>query len=694
MHRSTLLRPLAAFALLLFTTVSHSSPGRELIVHLASRPLGVSAAAEEARLASLLDALSVAPVRRLDDGLALACAAAAAGPGPFDLDPSRFLLVTAADSASAEAARETLMADPGIVWVEPNAVREPAVLPPGFPSDPLFADTRQWGLMNRGPAGAYGGVAGADIHALEAWALSVGASTMRLAIADTGVDPAHPELQAPIAGGGLRMELGANVTGDPNPAWADSFGHGTTVAGVMAARTHEGARFDSLGMAGVCGGDGAANPGCRLVPIKIAPGRTGTATSFDIARAMLHATSVGARAMNLSFAGGGPSRLERLAMLHAITHGCVVVAAAGNLGFTDGTRPQYPAAYAADGLGIQVGASDPWDRRPVWSSHGPGLDVLAPGLDIWTCRMTYSTLAPYVAASGTSFAAPFATGTIGLLAAARPDLMDTDFQQILRASADDVGAPGHDDETGWGRLNAAAALHAVDPALGLWHDEVAGATFTSAGFDTLIAGEPGPGALERVTGPVRVERIEVTATVAVPDSFTGPVRVWPRVGGTFTGRGATRMPYWTPWAEVVAQEARAFTLRGYVFRVAGPCAPWGGESWLPLPLDQARFGFTVLGPVARGPILAAPAPAADAPRLAAHPNPFRTATLVSGPAGSPVTILDAAGRVVRRGVLDGTMGRLVWDGLDGRGRRVRPGLYLVRCDRPAGSLFAKVVRLE
>jgi hypothetical protein len=504
------------------------------------------------------------------------------------------------------------------------------------------------------------------------------------------------------------MELGINVTADPSPAWADTFGHGTPVAGVMAARTHEGVHFDSLGMAGVCGGDGLANPGCHIVPIKIAPGRSGSATSFDIARAILYATAVGARAVNLSFAGGGPSRLERLAMLHAITHGCVVVAAAGNHGYRDGGTPQYPAAYAADGLGIQVGASDPWDQRAVWSSFGPGLDLVAPGVDIWSCLMTYPIpdRPPhpyYLAVSGTSFAAPFATGTVGLLAARRPGLMDTDFQQLLRESADDVGAPGIDAETGWGRLNAAAALAAIDPALGLWHDEVAGGTLTGAGFDTLVADEPGPGAMERVRGPVRVERIEVRSTVTLPDSFAGPVRVWPRVGGTFTTRGAFRMPYWTPWAEVIAADARSFTMHGYLFRIAdSTCAACAGESWLPLPPDQARFGFTVLGPVRREATLAVP-PAPAQPPLAVTPNPFRATTLISAPAGSRVTLLDLSGRVVWRAFLpgrpDGTMGRLSWDGLDERGRRVRPGLYFVRCDRtdaspiPAPS-FAKVVRLE
>ncbi|HKQ58529.1 MAG TPA: S8 family serine peptidase, partial [Candidatus Eisenbacteria bacterium] len=593
-----------------------------------------------------------------------------------------------------------LRADPAVLWVEPNRVRGPAILPPGFPSDPLYTDTRQWGLTNAGARGAYGGLAGADIHAPGAWALSVGSRAVRLAVADTGVDPGHPELQAPLPGGGWRMELGINVTGEPTQAYADTFGHGTPVAGVMAARTHEGARFDSLGMAGVCGGDGAANPGCRLVPIKVTPGREGGASSFDIARAILYATEVGARAMNLSFAGSGPSRLERLAMLHAITHGCVVVAAAGNHGYANGDQPQYPAAYAADGVGIQVGASDPWDRRANWSSFGPGLDVLAPGVDIWSCIMTYPIPdrplhPPYMALSGTSFAAPFVTGTLGLLAALRPDLMDTDFQHILRESADDLGAPGRDAETGWGRLNAAAALAAVDPSLGLWHDEVAGDTFSSAGLDTLVLGEPGPGTLERVPRPIRVERIEVTATVAIPDSFVdGSVRVWPRVGGTFTGRGDARMPYWTPWAEVIAQDRHSFTLRGWLFRAADPaCAPCAQEPWLPFPWDQARFGFTVLGRV-RGSDVGAVSPAPAGRGVSARPNPFRSATRIEGPPGATVTIFDLGGRMVRRGVLDGTMGALPWNGCDMQGRPVRPGLYLVRCDRGAGPRLAKVVRLE
>jgi hypothetical protein len=101
----------------------------------------------------------------------------------------------------------------------------------------------------------------------------------------------------------------------------------------------------------------------------------------------------------------------------------------------------------------------------------------------------------------------------------------------------------------------------------------------------------------------------------------------------------------------------------------------------------------VLGAVKPPAVLSVPAGGADA-RLVARPSAFRSATLITGPAGGRITIVDVSGRVMRRATLDGTMGTLAWGGLDGLGQRVRPGLYFVRCDRPQGPLFAKVVRLE
>jgi subtilisin family serine protease len=632
----------AALSLLPAATapVARAEPARELVVALAPARPGSTAREAQAVLGTRIEALglrfreslasrlpsAVAPLP--GRGAALGLPAPGVETGPFALDPERIWLLEAPDSATAATALEALLADPGVEWAEPNRVRSLAALPldPPVPNDPLLRDGRQWGLRNLGPAAPWGGVAGADIRALEAWVLCSGSNDVLLAVADTGIDPAHPDLAATMPDGSPRIIHAVNLTGlEPADAIADSNYHGTGVAGVVAARTNDGPHFDSLGVAGVCGGDGRGNFGCHLVPIKISPRHSGSATSYAISAAALYATAVGARAMNLSYAGDGPSRLERLAMHWAIARGCVVVAAAGNSGYPGGPGPMYPAAYAADGLGIQVGATDRFDHRTYWSSYGPDMDLMAPGLEIWTTYMTYpnaaGTVYPgYVAESGTSFAAPFVTGAVGLLAAARPELADVDFKHVLRESAHDIGAPGVDALTGWGRLDAAAALEAVGPDIGIWHDEVAGQSFRALGSDTLQVDEGGFGTLGHWSGRNPAELVEVTATVALPDSFLGPVRVWPRVGGTTTVRGGWRLPYFVPWAEVaewtppgttLPGAARSFTLRGYIYQIADPdCPGCPDDGYTPLPPTQTRFGFTVLGRVDRPPTvtLLAPAP--------------------------------------------------------------------------------------
>src|SRR5262249_56466505 len=100
----------------------------------------------------------------------------------------------------------------------------------------------------------------------------------------------------------------------------------------------------------------------------------------------------------------------------------------------------------------------------------------APGADVYTTFMTYPSAAGqrwpgYIPFSGTSIAAPLVTGAVGLLATARPELIENDFQRVLDESADELGAPGVDAFTGWGRLNLGAALSAVGPGAGISHGE-------------------------------------------------------------------------------------------------------------------------------------------------------------------------------------------------------------------------------
>ena len=477
-------------------------------------------------------------------------------------------------------------------------------------NDPYLRAGRQYGLLNPGPTGFFGGVARADVHAPEAWRVSVGGNAIKLAVADTGIDPNQPELGGLMPDGSARITDALNVTDDSDATVTDLYGHGTPVAGVMAARTNDGAHFaPGSGVAGVCGGDGGGNAGCRIVPIKIAPGHSGEATTFDIARAYLHAADVGARAMNLSFAGDAPSRIERLALTYALFNGCIPVGAAGNSGFDDPRLPLFPAAYARDGLAISVGASDSFDQRTPFSSYPFGLDLVAPGVNIYTTFMSYpsffgASYPGYVPASGTSFAAPFVTGAVGLLAAARGELLDTDFQHVIRESADDIGTPGIDEQTAHGRLNLEKMLARVGPGIGVWHDETVADSFTVEGAGLLSVGETGPGTLGLHFGDHWSTRLAAYGTVSIPDSFLTVTGVWLRVAGTLAARGDFNIPYFSPSASVLRSSNTSATFRGYVYRIEEDSCDVCDDRYVPLAPSNVRFGFTVMGVVDRPPVVA------------------------------------------------------------------------------------------
>ena len=686
---------------------------RECVVQLAARPPGTSLTRAREAFARRAAGAGLEFVASLAGTSAAGLAAGGATlretgraprhDDPFDLDPERILLLRARDASALREGVATLRDDPTIEWLEPNLLREPCEFPAdlSLPDDPLLRDTRQWGLWNAGAAGVYRGLAGADIGARAAWAISCGSNDLRLAFADTGMDPNHPDLVRTLPDGASRLYAAANVSTGATSEWTDWNGHGTAVAGVMAALTHDGPHFDSLGAAGVCGGDGRGNAGCRLIPIKITTGATGSSSSFEIARAIVHATNHGARAMNLSFAGGGGSRVERMALYYAITRGCVVVAASGNRGHLAPPAVLYPAAFASYGLCVAVGASDAGDRRAMFSSYGPGLDLVAPGLDVWTTALTYPSAygaryPGYLAASGTSFAAPHVTGTIGLMAAVRPDLADTDFQRLLRATARDIGAPGRDAETAWGRLDAAAAVRAVSGAPGnapgLWHDERPATVRSTGRFALLQTVADSFGTFDRgaTWRGRRAELFEATLVLTLPDSFTDSALVWPRVGGTMALRGDFNLAHYAPWAEVADRSGRSVTLRGYLYRVPMPVnsgpdpEPDSADFWLPLPPDQARIGFTVFGAVDRTPRVAELPGYVAATELRAWPNPSGAAVRISGPPGRRVVLFDLAGRVVREATLGTPRGGFTWDLRDRVGRRVAPGVYLVREEAGSG----------
>ena len=221
-------------------------------------------------------------------------------------------------------------------YAEPNFVYAAAQAP----DDPRFGE--QWGLRNTGrtctgPAG----VPGADIDALGAWALTSGSSGVTAAVIDSGVALGHPELD-----GGVDPRLGLR-DGDAVPA--DGNGHGTDVAGIIAARRGNGA-----GVAGVA-------PGVRVMPLRALDDQ-GSGTAVAISAAITHAASHGADVVNMSL--GGPSESRLLVESMAAVPEVLFVVAAGNRGDNhdgDWYIGPYPCDSTFDNL-ICVAASDARDE--------------------------------------------------------------------------------------------------------------------------------------------------------------------------------------------------------------------------------------------------------------------------------------------------------------------------------------------
>ena len=225
----------------------------------------------------------------------------------------------------------------------------------------------------------------AAIGAPAAWAVADGRGTT-VGVVDTGVDAAHPDLAGQL---------------DPRGAATDPNGHGTHVAGVVAAATSNG-----VGVAGVA-------PGARVLALQ-ALGADGSGPMSAVADAEDRAADLGARVINLSLGSDGPSLAERTVI--RAHPGVLFVAAAGNQSRDDDARPTYPCAYDEPNV-LCVGAEARAGGLASFSNWGArSVDLLAPGEHIastWTGGA-------YRYADGTSMAAPFAAARRGRPARPRP----------------------------------------------------------------------------------------------------------------------------------------------------------------------------------------------------------------------------------------------------------------------------------
>ena len=339
----------------------------------------------------------------------------------------------------------------GIRYVEPLVTRQLAFTP----TDPLVS--KQWYLTQS--------------RFYESWLTLPAFEPIPVAVIDSGVDTGHPELVGKVLG--TKSFVGGS-------ARQDALGHGTFVAGLIGAGVDNG-----IGIAGLA-------PSAELLVAKVVTRSRAIPVEAE-AKAIRWAVENGARVINMSLGGVRDpldpsrdtfSRLEADAVAYAVSNDVVVVAAVGNgpAGQGPGKYASYPAALPHV---LGVSAANDTGGIPDFSNRDRIFnDIAAPGLQILSilprtltarfpacAEQGYSSCGPdeYREAEGTSFAAPLVSSGAAVLLSLRPTLRPEQVAEILRSTAVDLNEAtgcstctvGRDADSGWGRLDVAAAIAAL-----------------------------------------------------------------------------------------------------------------------------------------------------------------------------------------------------------------------------------------
>lgn len=251
-----------------------------------------------------------------------------------------------------------------------------------------------------------------------------------VAVIDTGIDKDHPELKSQIL----------PPFNAANPAAGQALDiHGTHVAGIVGARMNNG-----------IGGHGVS-PNAKILPIDVFNGDWG-ASDYVIAEGIIYAIDKGADIINMSLGGYFDSPILKEAVKKAIDAGITVVAAAGNEATDDYS---VPASY--DGV-ISVGSVDRNKKLAVDSNYGPSVNLVAPGVDVYSTIFNPLKGSSFMSASGTSMASPVVAGVVALIKSKYPNLKPYEVQALLEQTATDLGEKGYDHTFGHGLVNPVATL--------------------------------------------------------------------------------------------------------------------------------------------------------------------------------------------------------------------------------------------
>jgi subtilisin family serine protease len=392
--------------------------------------------------------------------------------------PSTELVTPEAGTSVADAVAG-LERSRDVAYAEPDRTRRAFDLYPDEAAAPRFANL--WALHNTGQViGSHAGTAGADIGAPAAWGVTTGSASVKVAVVDSGVDRTHPDLFANLAPG---YDFAYD---DSDPT--DYEGHGTHVAGIIAARGNNG-----IGVTGVAWQT-------SLIPVQ-ALDATGEGTTSDIVAAYGYAVAKGARIVNASFGGSSFSQSEYNAIKAAPN--VLFVAAAGNETANDDATPSYPCAYNLPNI-LCVAATDNSDRLASFSNYGrTTVDIAAPGVNVYS---TYKCDG-YAWMSGTSMATPEVSGAAALVLAKFPALTASQLRSKLLANTDALNATDAPKIAG-GRLDVAKALGAsitpiTPPGSTTNAGDGSGSSAPAMVFAAPRINEPAPPAPDCPAAPVR-----------------------------------------------------------------------------------------------------------------------------------------------------------------------------------------------
>ncbi|HSR51783.1 MAG TPA: S8 family serine peptidase [Acidobacteriota bacterium] len=310
-------------------------------------------------------------------------------------------------TANEEAVARALSRNPQIQFAELDWLIEPEVT---TANDPMFDNA--WHLSR--------------IRAPEAWDLSVGQG-ITVAVLDTGVDPDHPDLSP-------QLVPGWNLY-DNNADTSDVYGHGTKVAGVVAALSNNGLGVTSIAWS------------ARVMPVRISR-PDGAAYVSTIAQGLTWAADHGADVANISYRVSHYSSVRSAAEYLRSLGGITVVSAGNSHGYE---------AFAPNPSVLAISATTSSDALASFSSYGEYVDLSAPGSGIWTT----TNGGGYGAPSGTSFSSPVTAAVVALMMAVNPSLTPPQLEDLLFSTALDLGASGYDIYFGHGRVDAAAAVAAA-----------------------------------------------------------------------------------------------------------------------------------------------------------------------------------------------------------------------------------------